>query len=160
MAESLNISEQALMQIKHIGFWYAILFGFIVGSFLNVVIYRLPRVLFDVQNVAKCGDGKTQSIFANLRCLVTPGSMTPCCNRPIPWFDNIPIVSWLRLKGRCRYCASPISWRYFIVELFTGFSFAWIYSQLGMSWSTLLYCLFIALMIALFCIDLETYYLA
>ena len=162
MADTFN-TPQHLLALGQIGFWYALLFGLIVGSFLNVVIHRLPRALFgDDENVdegAYLSHAKQQSIAANLQCLIHPGSMTPCCNQPIPWSDNIPLVSWLRLKGRCRYCSAPISIRYFLVELFTGLGFAWIYTQFQLSWATPLYCLFLALLIALFFIDLETYYL-
>ncbi|WP_114638710.1 prepilin peptidase [Polynucleobacter necessarius] len=155
MADTLFAPSQTLALLGQIGFWYALLLGLIVGSFLNVVIYHLPKVLFseegDIENHA--------SIISNLKCLVHPGSTTPCCNHVIAWSDNISLLSWLRLKGRCRYCASAISPRYFLVELFTGLGFASVYLAFGLSWATPLYCLFLALLIALFFIDLETYYL-
>lgn len=162
MADTFN-SPQNLLVLGQIGFWYALLFGLIVGSFLNVVIHRLPRTLFgvdeDADELTHHDHSKRQSITANLRCLIHPGSMTPCCSEPIPWSDNIPLVSWLRLKGKCRYCSAPISIRYFLVELFTGLGFAWIFTQFAFSWATPLYCVFFALLVALFFIDLETYYL-
>lgn len=160
MADTVN-SPQHLLALGQVGFWYALLFGLIVGSFLNVVIHRLPKALFgdDADESDDQGQDKQQSISENLRCLIHPGSMTPCCNQAIPWSDNIPLISWLRLKGRCRYCSTPISMRYFLVELFTGLGFAWIYTQFGFSWATPFYCLFLALLVALFFIDLETYYL-
>ena len=74
------------------------IFGAIVGSFLNVCIYRLP---------------KGQSI-------VTPGSHCPKCNKPISWYDNIPVLSYLVLKGRCRSCKTPINPGYIIVEVITA----------------------------------------
>jgi len=76
-------------------------FGCCVGSFLNVVIYRLPR---------------DQS-------LVRPGSACPACAKPIAFYDNIPLVSWLLLGRKCRYCKAPISPRYFVIEMLTGVVF-------------------------------------
>jgi leader peptidase (prepilin peptidase) / N-methyltransferase len=81
---------------------YVFAIGCCVGSFLNVVIYRSPRGL----------------------SLVKPPSSCPGCNYRIPAYLNIPLVSWLMLRGRCRNCGCPISPRYFIVELFTGIIFA------------------------------------
>src|SRR5712671_3978521 len=85
------------------GFLYAWLFcmGATVGSFLNVVVYRLPR-------------GKN---------LAYPGSFCPRCGHPIRLEDNIPILSWLALRGRCRDCGGRISPRYFFVELMTAAMF-------------------------------------
>jgi leader peptidase (prepilin peptidase)/N-methyltransferase len=77
-------------------------FGCCVGSFLNVVIYRLPRD----------------------KSLVRPGSSCPSCGRHINFYDNIPLVSWLVLRAKCRYCKAAISPRYFIIELLTGVVFA------------------------------------
>jgi leader peptidase (prepilin peptidase)/N-methyltransferase len=79
--------------------------GCCIGSFLNVVIYRLPR-------------GKS---------LVSPGSACPKCGRPIRFYDNIPLVSWLVLRAKCRHCKNPISPRYFVVELLTGLVFLGLY---------------------------------
>ena len=76
-------------------------FGCCVGSFLNVVVYRLPRD----------------------KSLVKPGSACPACDRHIRFYDNIPLVSWLVLRAKCRYCKAPISPRYFIIELLTGLVF-------------------------------------
>ena len=80
----------------------ALLFGLAIGSFLNVVIYRLPRH----------------------ESLAHPGSHCPNCETAIKWYDNIPVVSWLVLRGRCRSCAQPIAVRYPIVEAITGIGFA------------------------------------
>lgn len=84
---------------------YLFLFGCCIGSFLNVVIYRLPRE----------------------KSLVHPGSACPQCGRPIRFYDNIPLLSWLVLRARCRNCKAPISPRYFIVELLTGLLFLGVY---------------------------------
>lgn len=84
---------------------FIIAFGACVGSFLNVVIYRLPRE----------------------KSLVHPGSACPSCNTFIHFYDNVPLLSWLLLRGRCRNCKSPISIRYFIIELLTAILFAGVY---------------------------------
>ncbi len=78
--------------------WLVFLFGLAVGSFLNVVIYRLPRDLGFVRGRSFC----------------------PKCKHKISWFDNVPLLSFVILKGRCRFCHSPISWRYPLVELTTA----------------------------------------
>jgi leader peptidase (prepilin peptidase) / N-methyltransferase len=83
------------------------LLGAIIGSFLNVVVYRLPRGL----------------------SLVRPGSQCPNCNHPIRGYDNVPILSWLWLRGRCRDCGTTISSRYPLVELAVGLMF------LGLGWT-------------------------
>jgi len=80
--------------------------GCCIGSFLNVVIYRLSR---------------EQSI-------ITPPSACPACGKKIKFYDNIPLVSWIILKGRCRNCKARISGRYFVVELLTGTSFAFLFA--------------------------------
>ncbi len=79
--------------------------GGVIGSFLNVVVYRLPA-------------GKS---------LVTPGSQCPACNHPIRWFDNLPVLGWLILRGRCRDCHAAISPRYPIVEAITAAMFLVVY---------------------------------
>src|SRR5215210_6388178 len=80
---------------------FAAALGAVIGSFLNVVIWRLPR-------------GAS---------LAAPGSHCPACQRPIAPYDNIPVVSWLVLRGRCRHCRSRISVRYPLVELLTAAAF-------------------------------------
>ncbi len=92
-------------------FWSAVLFvfGTIVGSFLNVCIYRLPL---------------GQSI-------ISPPSHCPHCKYSIPWYLNIPLITWLYLRGRCRNCGVPISIRYFLVELLTGALFLGLWLRFG-----------------------------
>ncbi len=80
----------------------ALLAGLAIGSFLNVVAYRLPRD----------------------ESLLHPGSHCPHCDAPVRWYDNVPVLGWLLLRGRCRDCGEPISWRYPAVELTTGVLFA------------------------------------
>ncbi|MBE0536339.1 MAG: prepilin peptidase [Phycisphaerae bacterium] len=89
------------------GVWLIFLFAFgsCIGSFLNVVIYRLPRD----------------------KSIVSPPSSCPSCNRRIPFYYNIPLVSWILLRGKCRYCRARISPRYFVIELMTGVLFVAVY---------------------------------
>ena len=92
-------------------FVIVLMFGLLVGSFLNVCIARLPR---------------DQSI-------VTPRSHCPRCKKQIDWYDNIPLVSFLVLRGTCRHCGLPISWRYPLVELLNGLLFLWAFAAFGLT---------------------------
>jgi len=107
-------------------------YGLIVGSFLNVCIYRLPR-------------GKS---------IISPSSSCPNCNKPIPWYDNIPLLSYVLLRGRCRFCGSPISYIYPLVEFITAFFFSITYLWHGLSLQLLIDLLFICLLILFLFIDL------
>lgn len=107
--------------------------GLIVGSFLNVCIYRLPR-------------GES---------LVRPGSHCPACRTPIRWFDNIPVVSYVALGGRCRACRALIPIRYPLVELATMGLFLAHYAVLGWQPLLLVRLVFVAALVVLFVIDLE-----
>jgi leader peptidase (prepilin peptidase)/N-methyltransferase len=108
-------------------------FGAIIGSFLNVVIWRLPR-------------GES---------LVTPGSRCPRCGTPIAPHDNIPVVSWLVLRGRCRHCGARVSPRYPSVELLTAAAFAAVVAVRGFDDDLVLELPFVACLIALAAIDLD-----
>ncbi|MCS7049876.1 MAG: prepilin peptidase, partial [Verrucomicrobiae bacterium] len=118
--------------------WYltAIVFAFgaVVGSFLNVCIHRLPRG----------------------RSIVSPPSHCPKCKQPIRWSDNIPIVSYVLLSGRCRHCHEPISPRYVIVEALTAVFFVTIWWR-ETGWMVPIYWLFIAGLIVATFIDFEHY---
>ncbi len=109
-------------------------FGLAFGSFLNVCIYRLPLGL----------------------SVVTPRSACPKCKQPIAFYDNVPVLSWLILRGRCRHCKTPISARYILIELLTGFLFLACYWYFGLSLATLKYCTFAFLLLGLIFTDAET----
>jgi leader peptidase (prepilin peptidase)/N-methyltransferase len=96
-------------------------FGACVGSFLNVVVWRLPRV--DVPNDA----GLLRAMFLAWKGLSYPPSHCPNCKNKLPWYDNIPVFGWIKLAGRCRFCRQPISPRYPIVEAATGLLFVFYY---------------------------------
>lgn len=113
------------------------LIGLAVGSFLNVVIYRVPL-------------GKS---------IVSPPSACPECNTPVAPRDNIPVLSWLLLRGKCRHCGAPISARYPIVEALTGVAFAITAVRFGPSSSLPAELIFVAGLIALAAVDLERYLL-
>ena len=109
------------------------LFGALIGSFLNVVAYRVP-----------VGES-----------LVSPGSHCPSCDAPVRPWDNIPVVSWLMLRGKCRHCGVRISSRYPIVELLTAAAFAAVVAVNGFDEDLLLELPFVAALIALAAIDLD-----
>jgi len=134
----------------------AALFGLLVGSFLNVVIHRLPKML-ERQWAAECAqlNGKPvedQGAFN----LVVPRSRCPHCGHAIRWYENIPVVSWLALRGRCSACKARISIRYPIVEVVTAAFFAICGWRWGLTMPAAAWAAFAALLICLFLIDADT----
>ncbi len=111
----------------------ALLFGLLIGSFLNVCIYRWPLDL----------------------SVVKPRSHCPGCQETIAWYDNVPVLSFLVLGGRCRHCKARISWRYPVVELSVGL--LWFYCVLvfGLTALAIKMCIFMALNVGLVFTDLE-----
>jgi len=107
--------------------------GTIIGSFLNVCIYRLPR-------------GES---------IVSPRSHCPHCQKIIRWFDNIPLFSFIFLRQRCRYCKGKISWRYFLVELITGIILAFLWAKFHYSWFFPAFFVFSAALVVISFVDLE-----
>ena len=112
-------------------------YGLVIGSFLNVVIWRVPRH----------------------ESIVKPPSHCPACDTQIANRDNIPVVSWLLLRGQCRNCGTSISPRYPLVELLTGVLFAAVGARFAHSWALPAYLVLTAALIALSAIDLEHYIL-
>ena len=95
--------------------------GLIVGSFLNVVVHRLPRML-DADWRAQCAELEGRAAPGTPRFdLIHPASRCPRCEHPIRWYENLPVLSWLALRGRCSACRAPIALRYPLVELASGF---------------------------------------
>ena len=146
--------------------WVAGLFGLLVGSFLNVVIHRLPRMMqAEAESEAREILGAHASpdaptLVATPRFnLLTPRSRCPSCGHAITAWQNLPLVSWLWLRGRCAGCRTPISVRYPLVELLTGLGFAVIGWQFGATLETLYGCVIVAFLIAMSGIDFDTQYL-
>lgn len=113
----------------------SILVGLMIGSFLNVVIYRVPNGL----------------------SVVSPPSACPQCNTQIKFYDNIPVVGWLVLRGRCRACGHPISARYPAIEALTGVTFGAVACWAGVSWILLPLLYLVAISIALAMIDIDVF---
>lgn len=127
--DRLKMAETLLVDI------FIFLFGLSVGSFLNVLIYRLPASL-----------------------PLTGRSFCPNCKKKISWYDNIPLLSFFLLGGKCRFCHSPISLQYPLVELATGTLFllvAYFYWGVLGSWGVLGYWVIISVLVAIFVIDLK-----
>ena len=112
-------------------------FGLIFGSFLNVCIYRMPRGL----------------------SVVSPRSACPTCGKQIAAYDNIPVLSWLLLRGHCRACHTRITPRYMIVELLLGLLFLACFAEFGLRVETLKWCTFSFLLLGLVFTDAETHLL-
>lgn len=108
--------------------------GLAFGSFLNVCIYRLPLGI----------------------SVITPRSACPKCKHGIALYDNLPVLSWLVLRGRCRHCKARISARYLMIELLTGALFLACYAYFGLTLSTLKYCSLAFLLLGLIFTDAET----
>jgi leader peptidase (prepilin peptidase)/N-methyltransferase len=108
-----------------------ILVGLVIGSFLNVVIHRVPQGM----------------------SIVRPPSACPNCGKPIKPYDNIPVLSFLILGGKCRFCRAPIAWSYPLVELATGLAFILIWTRYGLSPAFFASCVFAGGLIALSVID-------
>jgi leader peptidase (prepilin peptidase)/N-methyltransferase len=132
-------------------------FGLVIGSFLNVVIYRLPLMLerdWRAQAAELLSPAAPQPAPERFS-LSTPGSACPACKAPIKAWQNIPVLSWLLLRGRCAACKAPISMRYPLVELITGLSSAWVAWHFGFSAATACGLLVTWSLIALTGIDID-----
>jgi leader peptidase (prepilin peptidase)/N-methyltransferase len=160
------------------------LLGLCIGSFLNVVIHRLPQMLLrawwretaefqladkmawtpvfgGASHPASSFAGAARAIEDSLSklaplTLARPRSRCPACSHVLNWYENLPLLGWLMLRGRCSACKSPISMRYPLVELATGALFAATGVEFGAQATTLLWCAAIALLIAMALIDFDT----
>lgn len=111
------------------------LYGLVIGSFLNVCIYRIP-------------EGKT---------VVTERSHCMKCGYQLSWYDMIPVVSWLALRGRCRKCKARISAQYPLIEATNGILYVVVFLVCGVTWTSVVYCLLGSALIVLSVIDFKTY---
>lgn len=126
------MSAENLETLDRIFFVLSFVLGAMVGSFLNVCVHRLPR-------------GES---------IVKPRSRCPNCGAPIHWYDNIPVVSWILLRGKCRACRAPIHWMYPLVELVTAALFLAVYYSFGMTLATPAYMLLAAGLVLVTFVDL------
>ena len=128
----------------------AVILGLIFGSFFNVVIYRTPIAL----------EAKIKgSAVSLLKQLAWPASFCPNCKNKISWFDNIPVLSWVFLQGKCRQCRGLIKIRYCLVELITATIFSHFYFKFGFSFEAFYWIVLFSILIVLFFIDAETFFL-
>lgn len=134
-------------------------FGLMIGSFLNVVIHRLPKMM-ERDWRAQCAwvEGKEVEP-AEPYNLVVPHSACPQCGRAIRWYENVPVLSWLFLKGRCAGCGTGISPRYPAVELLTALLFGYAAWNWGLGLPLLAVWVLLACLVALAFIDLDTQFL-
>jgi leader peptidase (prepilin peptidase)/N-methyltransferase len=131
--------------------------GLLIGSFLNVVIYRLPKMM-ERQWAAECAElseKHPQQEEAPFNLMV-PRSRCPHCAHQIRWFENVPVVSYLALGGKCASCKAPISPRYPLVEVATGALFFFCVWQWGATMTGATWCVFAAALLALALIDWDT----
>ena len=110
-----------------------LIYGLIIGSFLNVLIYRIPRE----------------------ESIAWPGSHCPSCSHSLKWYDNIPLFSYLWLKGKCRYCRGGISLQYPLVEALNAFIYITMYLKFGLSANFVFFSLISSILIAIIFIDLK-----
>jgi leader peptidase (prepilin peptidase) / N-methyltransferase len=138
----------------------AFFFGLLIGSFLNVVILRLPKRLM-WQACHDCRDMlELPEVYEPAPPdIVVKGSHCPNCQHPLSAFENIPLISFLVLRGRCRHCKVGISWQYPAVEFLTGILFAICIWKFGATWEGLAALVFTASLISLSGIDIQTQYL-
>lgn len=131
-------------------------FGLMVGSFLNVVIHRLP-IMMERAWHANCLELQGKDVPEQTKyTLATPRSVCPKCAHKIGPLENIPLISYVLLRGKCRGCSTPISLRYPLVEAVTGVLIAAVAVQYGYTWTTLFAWLFVFALIALTFIDFDT----
>ena len=144
------------MDIGSAGLLLAGVLGLLIGSFLNVVIHRLPKML-ERRWAAECAELSGQEVPEGKPFnLVTPRSHCPGCQANIRWYQNVPVLSWLVLRGRCANCGTGIGLRYPLVELLTAGLFVYAFHRHGMSPATLAWCFFSAALLALAFIDWDT----
>ncbi len=135
---------------------FSVIFGLMVGSFLNVVIHRLPKMM-EREWHANCLELQGKDVPEQTKyTIVTPRSACPNCGQEITAFENIPIISWLMLGGKCKGCKAKISMRYPLVEALTGALIGAVAYKYGYTYSSLFAFIFVFALIALTFIDFDT----
>ncbi|MEC5215823.1 leader peptidase (prepilin peptidase)/N-methyltransferase [Actimicrobium sp. GrIS 1.19] len=139
-----------------LGSAFAGIIGLLIGSFLNVVIYRVPKMMQrESDNYVAVESGKPLPHDDRFNLMV-PRSACPKCGHAISAIENIPVLSYLALRGKCRQCKTPISIRYPLVELFTGLLSAALVWHFGAGLAGMATLVFAWLLIAMSCIDADT----
>lgn len=123
------------MQLEIIMYIIVFLYGIVIGSFLNVLIYRIPKK----ENIA----------VERSHCMT--------CGNKLHWYDLVPVVSYILLRGKCRYCKEKISIQYPLVEAANGIGYVWIFLTNGFTVTSILYCLCMSALLTLSIIDLRTF---
>lgn len=162
----LNDWVELLRQLPMLAYVLTAILGLCVGSFLNVVIYRVPRImelrfrqecqLFLAADQDAPTDAPDTSPSVPVMTLSQPASSCPHCHAKIRWYDNIPLISWLALRGRCRRCGASISVRYPLVELATALLSVLVVWQFGVGIQALTGLMLTWVLIALTGIDFDT----
>jgi leader peptidase (prepilin peptidase) / N-methyltransferase len=163
----LNDLIEPFIQLPLLGWFAVTLFGLLVGSFLNVVIHRVPKMMENqwaaeatevMQSLGKLPVDESAQVGSATEKynLVTPASTCPHCGHKIRSWENIPVVSWLLLGGKCSSCKAPISFRYPFVELLTGALAGLAAWKFGASWQLAGALAFTFALVALTWIDLDT----
>jgi len=129
----LDFSPEALERLHPLFLVLSAVMGGMIGSFLNVCIYRMPAGL----------------------SVVKPASRCPKCENGIAWYDNIPVLSWLILGAKCRHCKNPISWRYPLIEAITAALFLGVYIKFGAVIATPVYMILAASLVVVTFVDLD-----
>jgi leader peptidase (prepilin peptidase)/N-methyltransferase len=146
-----------LDQNPGLGYPVAAGFGLLIGSFLNVVILRLPRRLeWEWKRDSREMLGEPELYDPPPPGIVVERSHCPHCKHQLSWFENIPVLSWAALRGRCRSCHAPISIQYPLVELLTSLVFVACVWRFGFGWQGFGAILFSCFLVALAGIDLKT----
>lgn len=146
----------ALQDHPWLFYTWIILLGLCIGSFLNVVIHRLP-IMLEIEWRAECESFLSEGTIPqqNDLNLLKPSSHCPSCKHKIKWHHNIPLLGYLILHGRCNICNAPISCRYFFVELLTALLSLCIAYELGVSWECFAALIFTWVLIAMTFIDID-----
>jgi leader peptidase (prepilin peptidase) / N-methyltransferase len=137
-----------------------VLLGLAIGSFLNVVIHRLPRMMaaqWAAEVAAEAPSLETeQALPQNRYNIAVPSSHCPHCGHALSWYENMPVISYVWLKGCCKQCHAPIGWRYPAIEILCALVFSWSFAHFGLSAQALTWAGFGAALLALAAIDADT----
>jgi leader peptidase (prepilin peptidase) / N-methyltransferase len=134
----------------------ALVFGLLIGSFLNVVIYRIPKMMQRESDNYVANELGKELPYTDRFNLMVPRSACPHCGHQITALENIPVISWLVLRGKCSACKAPISARYPAIELLTGLLSAVMVWTFGSGWMGLATLVFLWLLVAMTFIDFDT----